>query len=131
MVKELQQAKVDAINAKTSESMTQRKLADTEADLKQVKDEAARASKEAEQARSDAQTARGHRQRPRTNSQMRKGLEWQPKRAKRPAKTLTKHNQVSAIGCDHGSGVTRLIPKRFPSQDFGNRSGSFAALRSG
>jgi membrane protein involved in colicin uptake len=58
MVKELQQAKVDAINAKTSESMAQRKLADTEADLKQAKDEAERASEEAEQARNDAQTAR-------------------------------------------------------------------------
>ena len=57
-VKELQLAKVDAINAKASEAMAQRKLADTEADLKQAKDEAARATKEAEQARADAQAAR-------------------------------------------------------------------------
>jgi hypothetical protein len=55
MVKELQQAKVDAINARASESMAQRKLADTEADLKQAKDEAARATKEAQQAKADAQ----------------------------------------------------------------------------
>jgi flagellar biosynthesis GTPase FlhF len=58
MVKELQQARVDAINARASESMTQRKLADTEADLKQAKDEAARAAKEAQQAKTDAQAAR-------------------------------------------------------------------------
>jgi hypothetical protein len=55
MVKELQQAKVDAINARASESMAQRKLADTEADLKQAKDEAARATKEAQQAKADAE----------------------------------------------------------------------------
>jgi hypothetical protein len=58
MVKELQQAKVDAINARASESMTQRKLADTEADLKQAKDVAAQAAKEAQQAKTDAQAAR-------------------------------------------------------------------------
>jgi hypothetical protein len=58
MVKELQQAKVDAINARASESMAQRKLADAEADLKRVKEEAGRATKEAEQAKIDAQTAR-------------------------------------------------------------------------
>ena len=58
MVKELQQAKVDAINARASESMTQRKLADTESDLKQAKAEAARATKEAQQAKTDAQAAR-------------------------------------------------------------------------
>jgi hypothetical protein len=55
MLKELQLAKVDAINARTSESMAQRKLADTEADLKQAKDEAARATKEAQQAKADAE----------------------------------------------------------------------------
>ena len=55
MVKELQQAKVDALNARTSESMAQRKLADTEADLKQAKDEAARTIKEAQQAKADAE----------------------------------------------------------------------------
>ena len=58
MVKELQQAKVDALNARTSESMAQRKLADTEANLKQTRAEAAQATKEAEQARADARTAR-------------------------------------------------------------------------
>jgi hypothetical protein len=58
MVKELQQAKVDAINARASESMTQRKLADTEADLKQAKDETARAVKEAQQTKTDARAAR-------------------------------------------------------------------------
>jgi hypothetical protein len=58
MVKELQQAKVDAINARASESTAQRKLANTEADLKQAKDEAAQATKEAEAAKMDAQKAR-------------------------------------------------------------------------
>jgi hypothetical protein len=55
MVKELQQAKVDAIKARSSESMAQRKLADTEADLKQANDEAARVTKEAQQAKADAE----------------------------------------------------------------------------
>jgi hypothetical protein len=58
MVKDLQQAKVDAINARASESMAQRKLADAEADLKRAKEEAGRVTKEAEQARVDAQNAR-------------------------------------------------------------------------
>jgi hypothetical protein len=58
IVKELQQAKVDAINARASESIAQRKLTNTEADLKQAKDEAAQAIKEAEQAKMDAQKAR-------------------------------------------------------------------------
>jgi hypothetical protein len=58
MVKELQQAKVDAINARASESMAQRKLTDAEADLKRAKEEAGRATKEAEQAKEDAQAAR-------------------------------------------------------------------------
>ena len=56
--KELQQAKVDAINARASESMAQRKLADTEANLKQAKDEAAQATQEAQQAKADAQAVR-------------------------------------------------------------------------
>jgi hypothetical protein len=55
---ELQQAKVDATNAKVSESGTQRKLTDIEANLKQAKDEAAKATKEAGQARADAQSER-------------------------------------------------------------------------
>jgi hypothetical protein len=50
-------AKVDATNAKVSDG-TQRKLTDTEANLKQAKDEAAKATKEAEQARADAQSER-------------------------------------------------------------------------
>jgi membrane-associated HD superfamily phosphohydrolase len=57
IVKELQQAKVDAINARASESTAQRKLTNTEADLKQAKDEAAQAIKEAEQAKMDAKKA--------------------------------------------------------------------------
>jgi cell division septum initiation protein DivIVA len=57
-VKELQQAKVDAINARASESMAQHKLADTEANLKQAKDEATQATQEAEQAKADAQAER-------------------------------------------------------------------------
>ena len=58
MVKELQQAKVDAINARASESTAQHKLTNAEADLKQAKEEAAQATKEAEQAKMDAQKAR-------------------------------------------------------------------------
>src|SRR6516225_3545219 len=53
----IHQAKVDAINARASESMAQRKIVDAEAKLKQAKDEAARATKEAQQARADAQAA--------------------------------------------------------------------------
>ena len=60
--KELQQAKVDAINARASESMAQRKLADTEANLKQAKDEDARATKEARQAEADDQAAQQSKQ---------------------------------------------------------------------
>jgi len=55
---ELRQAKVDAINTRASESAAQRELADTEANLKQAKDEAARATKEAQQAKADAQSER-------------------------------------------------------------------------
>ena len=58
IVKELQQAKVDAINARASESTAQRKLTNIEADLKQAKDEAAQATNEAEQAKMDARKAR-------------------------------------------------------------------------
>ena len=57
-LKELQQAKADALDAKTSEAAARRKLADAEADLKRAKEEAARASQEAKQARADAQSAR-------------------------------------------------------------------------
>jgi hypothetical protein len=57
-VKELQRAKVESIHLRVSEELAQRKLADAEADLKQPKEEAARATKEAEQAKNDAQTAR-------------------------------------------------------------------------
>jgi hypothetical protein len=53
----IHQAKVDAINARASESMAQGKIADAEAKLKRAKDEAAKATKEAEQARADAQAA--------------------------------------------------------------------------
>jgi hypothetical protein len=57
MQKKLKQAKTDAEIARASEATTQRKLADTEANLKQAKDEAARATKEAQQAKADAQAA--------------------------------------------------------------------------
>lgn len=53
-----QNARTDAQNARTSEALAQRKLADTEADLKRAKQEAARATHEAEQAKADANTAR-------------------------------------------------------------------------
>src|SRR6516225_7994416 len=57
-LKELQRLTADAQNARASEALTQRKLADTEADLKRAKDEAGRTSKEAEQARADTKAAR-------------------------------------------------------------------------
>jgi DNA repair exonuclease SbcCD ATPase subunit len=53
-----QNARTDAQNARTSEALAQRKLADTEADLKRAKEETGRASKEAEQAKADAKAAR-------------------------------------------------------------------------
>jgi hypothetical protein len=58
LLKELQQAKTDALDAKTSEAAVRRKLADAEADLKRAKEEATRASQEAKHARADAQGAR-------------------------------------------------------------------------
>jgi len=58
MLKELKQAQADARNARDSEEVVKRKLADAEADLKRAKDEAVRATKEAEQAKNDAQAAR-------------------------------------------------------------------------
>ena len=58
LLKELQQAKTDALDAKTSEQVARRKLADAQADLKQAKNDAGRATKVAEQAKADAQTAR-------------------------------------------------------------------------
>jgi len=58
MLKELKQAQADARNARDSEEMTKRKLADAETDLKQAKEEAGRATQEAQQARQDAQAAR-------------------------------------------------------------------------
>jgi hypothetical protein len=64
-LKELARVKADAQNARadeqkarTSEALAQRKLADTEADLKRAKEETARVTKEAEQAKNDAQSAR-------------------------------------------------------------------------
>jgi hypothetical protein len=54
----IHQAKVDAINARASESMAQGKIADAETKLKQAKDEAAKATKEAQQAKADAQSER-------------------------------------------------------------------------
>ena len=58
MLKELKQAQADARDARNSEEVAKRKLADAEADLKRAKDEAVRATKEAEQAKNDAQAAR-------------------------------------------------------------------------
>jgi hypothetical protein len=58
MQKALNQAKADAENARASEATAQRKLAETEANLKQANDAAALATKEAEQAKADAQVAR-------------------------------------------------------------------------
>jgi hypothetical protein len=58
LLKQLQQAKTDALDAKTSEQAARLKLADAQADLKQAKNDAGRATKEAEQAKADAQTAR-------------------------------------------------------------------------
>ena len=58
LLKELQQAKTDALDARTSEAASRRKLADAEAELKRAKEEAGRATKEAEQAKADAKAAR-------------------------------------------------------------------------
>jgi hypothetical protein len=57
-LKELQRVKADALNARASEVLTQRKLANAEADLKRAQEEAGRATKEAEQAKADAKAAR-------------------------------------------------------------------------
>jgi DNA repair exonuclease SbcCD ATPase subunit len=63
-LKELQRVKADAQNARTdeqkaraSEAALRRKRADTEADLKRAKEEAARATKEGEQAKTKAKDA--------------------------------------------------------------------------
>jgi hypothetical protein len=58
LLKQLQQAKTDALGAKTSEQAARLKLAEAQADLKQAKNDAGRATKEAEQAKAGAQTAR-------------------------------------------------------------------------
>jgi predicted phage gp36 major capsid-like protein len=57
-LKELQRVKADAQNARASEALAQRKLANAEADLKRAQEEAGRATKEAEQAKADATAAR-------------------------------------------------------------------------
>ena len=57
-LKELQRVKADALNARASEALTQRKLANAEADLKRAQEEAGRATKEAEQAKADAKAVR-------------------------------------------------------------------------
>jgi hypothetical protein len=56
-LKEIEKAKTDAENVKTSEAMA-RKLADAEAALQRAKEEAGRATKEAEQAKAEARGAR-------------------------------------------------------------------------
>ncbi|HEY2534813.1 MAG TPA: hypothetical protein VGJ20_44065 [Xanthobacteraceae bacterium] len=58
MLEELKQAKTEARNARDSEAKVQRKLADSETDLKRANEETERATKEAEQAKDDAQAAR-------------------------------------------------------------------------
>ena len=58
-LKELpKRVKADALNARASEALTQRKLANAEADLKRAQEEAGRATKEAEQAKADAKAVR-------------------------------------------------------------------------
>jgi hypothetical protein len=56
--KELERAKSDAFNAKASEAVAQRKLADAEAALHQVKEEAKRAAAETERAKAALQQAK-------------------------------------------------------------------------
>jgi hypothetical protein len=56
--KDAERAKADALAAKASEAVVQRKLADAEAALKRAKDELDRAKAEAERAKADAQGAR-------------------------------------------------------------------------
>jgi len=57
LTRELQLAKVDAQTAKQSEASAQRKLADAEAALRRLREEARRAAAEAERAKADAKTA--------------------------------------------------------------------------
>jgi hypothetical protein len=56
--KDLERAKSDAFNAKASEAVAQRKLADAETALQQVKEEARRATAESERAKAALQQAR-------------------------------------------------------------------------
>jgi len=57
-MREVERAKAEAQTAKESEALAQRKLADTEATLQHLKEEAARAIAEAERAKADARAAR-------------------------------------------------------------------------
>jgi hypothetical protein len=56
--REVEQAKAEAQTAKESEALAQRKLADAEAALQRLKDEAARANADAERAKADAKAAK-------------------------------------------------------------------------
>jgi len=56
--KDLERAKTDAFNAKTSETVAQRKLADAETALQQTKEEAKRATAESERAKAALQQAK-------------------------------------------------------------------------
>jgi hypothetical protein len=56
--KDLERAKTDAFNAKASEAVAQRKLADAETALQQVKEEAKRATAESERAKAALQEAK-------------------------------------------------------------------------
>jgi hypothetical protein len=58
MLKELERTKADAQNAKSSEALAQRKLADAEAALQRTKQEAERATNDAQRAEADAYAAR-------------------------------------------------------------------------
>jgi DNA repair exonuclease SbcCD ATPase subunit len=57
-LKELERAKAEAQNARSSEALAQRKLADAEAALQRTKEEAERTTNEAQRAKADAQAAR-------------------------------------------------------------------------
>jgi DNA repair exonuclease SbcCD ATPase subunit len=103
-LKELERAKAEAQNARSSEALAQRKLADAEAALQRTKEEAERTTNEA-QGRKRTHKLRGS-QKPRqsVSSPMRKRLERLPKGENKPAKALPKANQVLAPGYESGSG---------------------------
>ena len=110
-LKEVERAKADAQNAKASEALAQRKLADAEAALQRTKEEAERATNEAQRAKADAQ-AGSQRQQQSVSSPMRKRLERTPKGENKPAKALPKANQVLVRGCESGFGAPKILKPR-------------------